>query len=619
MAFSKDKVPIFDTTNLLALKIKLLAATTLILLGQFKAQTSVTPQECIAPFYHGVASGDPLSDRVIIWTRVTPVDYGQTLTGTYQVATDDQFTNVVANGSFSTDSTKDFTVKIDVTGLNPNTFYYYEFEHNGAYSLVGRTKTLPLGNVSNMRLAVVSCASLESGYFNSYDAIAQRNDVDAVLMLGDYIYEYESQGFGPNANVDRTWEPAVEITELNEYRLRYNSYRLDYALRKLHQNFPWICIWDDHETANDAYTGGAGNHQGNEGPWNQRMEAGKRAYFEWIPIRPKAPGNQEIFRTFELGDLAKIIMLDTRLEGREEQLGANDPNFSDTSRTLLGTPQLNWFKNELSTTTQPWKIIGNQVMIGAVEILGNPINTDSWDGYPAERQKLFDHLSTNNIDNTVVLTGDIHTSWALDLKNGNIPVGVEMVTPSVTSPGSPINLSALITVQNPHIKYVELTKKGFILVDITPQQVQGDWYNVNTIDQMDASNSCVKSYVTNAGSNVLTLANAPATGHGAFPQALAGPCNRFYVGLNEAPKGVILGLYPNPSADLIKLQTHQIPLETIYAVASDGTRIPLQHATSSWENGTTITSIDLSALLPGNYFLVIGSEEPSMKIRFVKH
>jgi alkaline phosphatase D len=619
MAFSKDKVPIFDTTNLLALKIKLLAATTLILLGQLQAQTSVTPQECIAPFYHGVASGDPLSDRVIIWTRVTPVDYGQTLTGTYQVATDDQFTNVVANGSFSTDSTKDFTVKIDVTGLNPNTFYYYEFEHNGAYSLVGRTKTLPLGNVSNMRLAVVSCASLESGYFNSYDAIAQRNDVDAVLMLGDYIYEYESQGFGPNANVDRTWEPAVEITELNEYRLRYNSYRLDYALRKLHQNFPWICIWDDHETANDAYTGGAGNHQGNEGPWNQRMEAGKRAYFEWIPIRPKAPGNQEIFRTFELGDLAKIIMLDTRLEGREEQLGANDPNFSDTSRTLLGTPQLNWFKNELSTTTQPWKIIGNQVMIGAVEILGNPINTDSWDGYPAERQKLFDHLSTNNIDNTVVLTGDIHTSWALDLKNGNIPVGVEMVTPSVTSPGSPINLSALITVQNPHIKYVELTKKGFILVDITPQQVQGDWYNVNTIDQMDASNSCVKSYVTNAGSNVLTLANAPATGHGAFPQALAGPCNRFYVGLNEAPKGVILGLYPNPSADLIKLQTHQIPLETIYAVASDGTRIPLQHATSSWENGTTITSIDLSALLPGNYFLVIGSEEPSMKIRFVKH
>ena len=600
------------------MKIQLLTATMLIFLGQFIAQTSVTPQECIAPFYHGVASGDPLSDRVIIWTRITPVDYGQTLTGTYHVATDDQFTNVVANGSFSTDSTKDFTVKIDVTGLNPNTFYYYEFEHNGAYSLVGRTKTLPVGNVNNMRLAVVSCSDLENGYFNAYEAIAQRNDVDAVLMLGDYIYEYASAGFDPNG-IDRIHQPAEEIVALNDYRLRYNSYRMDYALRKLHQNFPWICIWDDHETENNSYENGAENHQPAEGDWNVRKNAGKQAYFEWIPIRPKAPGNQEIFRTFELGDLAKIIMLDTRLEGREEQLGANDPNFSDTSRTLLGAPQLNWFKNELSTTTQPWKIIGNQVMVGAVEIFGNPINTDSWDGYPAERSKLFNHLVTNNIDNTVVLTGDIHTSWALDLKEGNTPVGVEMVTPSVTSSGSPINLSALITVQNPHIKYVELTKKGFILVDITPQKVQGDWYNVNTIDQMDPSNSCVKSYLTNAGSNALTLANAPATGHGAFPQTLAGPCNRFSVGLNEATEGIILGLYPNPSADLIKLQTHQIPLETIYAVASDGTKIPLQHATSSWENGTTITSVDIRSLMPGNYFLVFGSENRPMQIRFVKH
>jgi len=582
------------------------------------AQSSISAPECIAPFYHGVASGDPLSDRVIIWTRITPADFGQTLSGTYQVATDNQFTNIVSSGSFTTDSTIDFTVKIDVTGLNPNTFYYYEFEHNGAYSLVGRTKTLPLGAVDNMRLAVVSCASLESGYFNAYEAIANRNDVDAVLMLGDYIYEYESQGFSPNGNVDRTWQPAEEITELNDYRLRYNSYRLDYALRKLHQNFPWICIWDDHETANDSYPGGADNHQANEGPWAQRMSAGKKAYFEWIPIRPKAPGNQEIFRTFELGDLAEIIMLDTRLEGRDQQVGANDPVFNDTARTILGPSQFNWLKNELSTTTQPWKIIGNQVMIGSVEIFGTPVNTDSWDGYPAERQKLFDHLTSNNIDNMVVLTGDIHTSWAVDLKNGNNPVGVEMVTPSVTSPGVPINLSGLITLQNPDIKYVELTKRGFMLVDITEQRVQGDWYNVNTIDQMDASNSCVKSYVTNTGSNALTLANVPSTGHGAFPQALSGPCSRFFVGLDEAPKGVILGLYPNPSAELIKLQTYQIPLETFYAVAADGTMIPVKHATSSWDNGTNITSIDIRSLMPGSYFLVFGKDDEIHKIPFIK-
>ncbi len=571
------------------------------------AQTSVSPVECIAPFYHGVASGDPLSDRVIIWTRITPQDFGQTLVGTYHMATDDQFQNIVASGTYTTDSTVDFTVKIDVLGLQPNTFYYYEFEHNGAYSLVGRTKTLPVGDIQNMRLACVSCANLESGYFNVYDAIANRNDVDAVLMLGDYIYEYESGGFGPNGNIDRIWDPAVEIVDLNEYRLRYNSYRMDYALRKLHQNFPWICIWDDHETANDAYKDGAENHQVNEGPWNVRKDNGKRAYFEWIPIRPKAPGNQQIYRTFELGNLAKIIMLDTRLEGREVQLNANDANFSDTSRTLLGNTQMTWLKNELSSTTQPWKILGNQVMVGAVNLLGSPVNTDSWDGYPAERQRLFNHLISQNIDNTVVVTGDIHTSWALNLQNGNSPVGVEFVSPSVTSPGAPINLSALITAQNPHIKYVELTKKGFVLVDIDPSRVQGDWYNISTLDQMDPTNSCVKSYITNNGSNSLTLANSPSIGHGAFLQSLADPCSRF-AGINSPDLGIVVGVYPNPANQLIKIQSYDLPIESITVYGSNGEIIKTPYSINPWSNGMTITSIDISTLKAGNYFIRINNE-----------
>ena len=570
------------------------------------AQTSVSPVECIAPFYHGVASGDPLSDRVIIWTRITPQDFGQTLVGTYHMATDDQFQNIVASGTYTTDSTVDFTVKIDVLGLQPNTFYYYEFEHNGAYSLVGRTKTLPVGDIQNMRLACVSCANLESGYFNVYDAIANRNDVDAVLMLGDYIYEYESGGFGPNGNIDRIWDPAVEIVDLNEYRLRYNSYRMDYALRKLHQNFPWICIWDDHETANDAYKDGAENHQVNEGPWNVRKDNGKRAYFEWIPIRPKAPGNQQIYRTFELGNLAKIIMLDTRLEGREVQLNANDANFSDTSRTLLGQSQMTWLKNELSSTTQPWKILGNQVMVGAVNLLGSPVNTDSWDGYPAERQRLFNHLISQNIDNTVVVTGDIHTSWALNLQNGNTPVGVEFVSPSVTSPGSPINLSALITVQNPHIKYVELTKKGFVLVDIDTNRVQGDWYNISTLDQMDPTNSCVKSYITNNGSNSLTLANSPSIGHGPFLQSLADPCSRF-AGINSPDLGIVVGVYPNPANQLIKIQSYDLPIESITVYGSNGEIIKTPYSINPWSNGMTITSIDISTLKAGNYFIRINN------------
>lgn len=580
------------------------------------AQTSVSPQECIAPFYHGVASGDPLHDRVIIWTRVTPLDFGAVINGTYQVATDDQFQNIVSAGTFVTDSTKDFTVKIDVLGLQPNTFYYYEFETAGAYSHVGRTKTFPLGAVDNMRLAVVSCADLENGYFNAYEAIANRNDVDAVLMLGDYIYEYATGGFDPNG-VDRIWEPAQEITALNDYRLRYNSYRMDYALRKLHQNFPWICIWDDHETANNSYMNGAENHQANEGNWNTRMDNGKRAYFEWIPIRPKAPGNTEIFRTFELGDLAKIIMLDTRLEGREVQLGNNDPGFNDTTRTILGAQQFNWFKNELVNTTQPWKIIGNQVMIGPIEIFGNPINTDGWDGYPAERQKLYDFITAQNIDNTVVLTGDIHTSWALNLENGNLPVGVEFVTPSVTSSGSPINLSALITVQNPHIKYVELTKKGFVLVDIDTQRVQGDWYNV-IIDQMNPASNCVKSYTSSNGSNLLTLANAPAVGHGAFTQQLANPCSRFFVGLENLQVGIIVGLYPNPGSISIKIQSFHLSIENLQIVSSEGKTIQPLFYTNLWENGMSVTDVDIKELKPGNYFLQIGKGKNVKSISFVK-
>jgi alkaline phosphatase D len=416
-------------------------------------------------------------------------------------------------------------------------------------------------------------------------------------MLGDYIYEYESQGFSPNGNVDRTWQPAEEITELNDYRLRYNSYRLDYALRKLHQNFPWICIWDDHETANDSYPGGADNHQANEGPWAQRMSAGKKAYFEWIPIRPKAPGNQEIFRTFELGDLAKIIMLDTRLEGRDQQVGANDPVFNDTTRTILGPSQFNWFKNELGSTAQPWKIIGNQVMIGAVEIFGTPINTDSWDGYPAERQKLFDHLTSNNIDNMVVLTGDIHTSWAVNLKNGNTPVGVEMVTPSVTSPGVPINLSGLITLQNPDIKYVELTKRGFMLVDITEQRVQGDWYNVN-------------------GSNELILANTAATGHGAFNIPLQDQCSRFNGISNNF--SALLGLYPNPANSVLKIQGTALNLDQIIIYSESGKRMILPMFSGIWDKGMQVFEIEIDSIPPGVYFIKINNSNGEATYKFIK-
>ena len=581
------------------------------------SQTSVSPLDCIAPFYHGVASGDPLTDRVIIWTRVTPQDFNQILTVNYKVATDNAFTNIVAQGNAQTDASKDFTVKVDATGLSPNTFYFYEFECNGSFSAVGRTKTLPVGNIDNVRFAVVSCANLEAGYFNVYQAINERNDVDAVLMLGDYIYEYASGGYSPNSNIDRVWEPEVEIVDLAEYRLRYSSYHMDNVLRKLHQNFPWICVWDDHETANNSFVNGAENHTADEGDWFTRKENGKRAFFEWLPIRPKSPDNTQIFRSFKWGDLANLIMLDTRLEGRDEQVPATDPTINDTTRTILGDEQFNWLKDELSLGTQQWKILGNQVMMGEILALGNPINTDGWDGYPAERQRLYNHLIQNNIDNFVVATGDIHTSWAINLENGNIPVGVEFVTPSVTSPGVPINVGGLLTFENPHLKYVELTKKGFVILDISTEKIQGDWYYVNTIDQQNPANSCQKSYYSNSGNNTLISTNTPSIGHGPFSIPLTEPCSRF-ASIKENSNFAIIGVYPNPTQNLLHIQVNgnSIDENQWILITTQGTKSDIKPlSTHVDQNNVTQYVFDISILPQGEYFLSYSGKIP---IQFIK-
>jgi alkaline phosphatase D len=525
----------------------------------FLAQTSVTAPDCIIPFYHGVASGDPLSDRVIIWTRVTPDNFQSPAVVSYKVATDTSMINVVNQGSVLTNSDKDFTVKVDVSGLSPNTFYYYEFEYNGNRSQRGRTKTAPVGAVDNLRFAVVSCANLEAGFFNTYRIINERNDVDAVLMLGDYIYEYGTGGYSPNPNVDREFQPENEILTLDDYRLRYSIYHMDEALRLLHQNFPWICVWDDHESANDSYKDGAENHNDGEGDWQERKLAAQKAFFEWLPIREKSPENFEIFRTFNYGNLVDLIMVDTRLHGRNEQVGATSGSLSDANRTMLGEDQNLWLKDELSESTAQWKILGNQVVMAKLTLFGVPINTDAWDGYPVTRQGLYDHILTENIQNFVVITGDIHTSWAFDLKSGSNKVGVEFVTPSVTSPGSPINAGSALMLENPHLKWVELTKKGFIVLDINAQRIQADWFFLNTIDQISNEYTWAKSYYSNSGASQLISTNTATTPGPQYNVNHAPSCPR--VGENNAsteelaPK--VIALYPNPVMNELKFHFYQ--------------------------------------------------------------
>lgn len=582
-------------------------------------QTSVTPLDCVDHFYHGVASGDPLPDGVIIWTRITPDDFTAPALVSYKMALDTGMTNVVSQGSMLTDNSRDYTVKFDVTGLNPDTYYYYEFSGLGSTSVRGRTKTTPVGAVDSLRFAIVSCANLESGYFNVYEVINQRNDVDAVLMLGDYIYEYEEGGYAQDPNLDRVFDPTHETITLDDYRLRYSVYRMDRALQKLHQNYPWICVWDDHESANDAYTDGAENHDLGEGLWSDRKLDAQKAYFEWLPIRPKATNNYEIYRKFEYGNLLDLFMVDTRLHGRNEQgVNENDPN-----RTLLGTDQYQWLTDELSASTAQWKVLGNQVVFAPITVFGIPINGDAWDGYPAERDNVLSHIENNNIENFTVITGDVHTSWAFDLEENGSNLGVEFVTPSVTSPGAPINGGGILTIENPHIKFVELTQHGFFILDLNQQRIQADWFFVDQIDQVNDSYSWVKSLYSNSGQmqlNETTSASIPAP---KYDVSLAPQCPRFIEdvsGIEELSDLELIGLYPNPTTGTLNVHFATVQDTKHYVSILDlsGKQLMSEEIDVNPQN-STISIVDVTNLSAGTYLIEVKNDNGSISMsKFIK-
>jgi len=274
-------------------------------------------------FAHGVASGDPQADRVVIWTRVSPEREG-TVPVRWIVARDRDLHNVVKTGVIETNAARDYTVKADVEGLRPGAPYFYGFRAGAAQSAVGKTRTLPRGRLDRLTLAVASCASFSHGFFNAYEAIAARDDVDVVLHLGDYIYEYGVAGYGGDValRLGRVPLPDVECLRLEEYRARHAQYKTEPELQAAHAAAPWIVVWDDHEIANDCWTGGAENHQPNEGVWAERKRAALQAYYEWMPIREPAPGRafEAINRAFQFGDLANLVMLETRLLARAQPL-----------------------------------------------------------------------------------------------------------------------------------------------------------------------------------------------------------------------------------------------------------------------------------------------------------
>jgi alkaline phosphatase D len=470
--------------------------------------TAVLYDSTLKPFYHGVASGDPLGDRVIIWTRVTPADSVSTIEVQWQVAKDSDFSGVVASDTVTTTPARDYTVKVDVQGLEADQIYYYRFIALGKTSLTGKTKTTPQAAKDSLKFAVVSCSNWEFGYFNAYSAIAAK-DVDAVLHLGDYIYEYATGKYG-DTTIGRFNLPSHEIVSLQDYRTRHAQYRLDRGLRAVSQAHPFITIWDDHEFANNVYKSGAQNHQPDkEGDFEARKAAAKQAYYEWLPIRE----SEKLYRSFSYGNLAQLIMLDERIEGREEPPASQDATTAE--RTMLGAEQLAWFQKQL-TTPVTWKLVGNQVIYSDV-LQGkvfpkSPRNLDSWDGYQAEKKKIKEFILGNKISDVVFLTGDTHASWAFevatDITAKYIPFAVEFGTTSVSSANDDeyrsvdtvkMMESAMLQ-SNPHIKYLNDRDHGYLLLTLYPQKAKAEWFYVETLREANAREKLGKKMEVARGS-----------------------------------------------------------------------------------------------------------------------
>ena len=501
-------------------------------------------------FGYGVASGDPLATSVIIWTRATPPSrrgapiatpgsgLGRTLPVRWEVAADPGFRTVVKRGTQRTGAEADHTVKVDVRGLQPYTRYYYRFRAVGETSVVGRTQTAPdvTGEVRALRLALVSCSNYTGGYFTPYRTLGGRDDLDFVLHVGDYIYEYpnakgpDNGRYGPDSLVGtRDSQPEGETVDLLGYRLRHALHKADPDSQLAHRQHPWITIFDDHEVVNNAWAGDAENHTpGAEGDFRERRRQAYQAYLEWMPIRlpdQDVPHRgTRFFRRFTFGDLGDLSVIETRQNrSRQVEFGTTKgggfipdvpalaPQLTDPDRHLPEPQQLRWLNDGLAVK-KPWHLVGNQTVFTPVRfpgaIFGAPgplVNSDQWDGYQADQSAVIDHLASlpGRSGDAVFLTGDIHSSWANEVPRDRasyatapVSVGVEFVCPSVTSDGfyegntggnpTPANAAAgvagaqgatsAVRAANPWIKYLEGVGHGFTIIDVTPARVQADFY-----------------------------------------------------------------------------------------------------------------------------------------------
>ena len=533
------------------------------------ASPAVAGQASSIAFLHGVASGDPQPDGMVIWTRVTPADPSvRAVRVDWSVWRDGDTAASVASGTVEAGPDRDFTVKVPVTGLQPGVDYRYAFSAGETRSPHGRVRTLPEGPTPDVVLVVASCQLYPGGLFNAWDAVSKLERVDAVVHLGDYIYEYGAEpddyGMASGARLNRVPEPAHEILSLADYRTRHAQYKSDPDLQAAHARAPFICVWDDHEVTNDAWTQGAENHTAaSEGDYATRKAAALKAYFEWMPIREPAGGltPEAIYRSFEFGDLASLLMVETRLLARGEQLryitdmpvvdgrpdvAAFQTKRNDPARDLLGDRQRDWIRSTLQTSRasgKPWQVIGNQVVMARVQgpdittmanplqiagllatlpaavraqvqqsielfKLGVPFNLDSWDGYPAGRERLYAAFAEAGVQ-PIVLAGDSHAFWVDDLKDDTgARRGVEFGTSAISSP-SPgdavprLPLGAALMQANDEVVFCDQSAKGYVLLTLTPDQAKAELRTVSTLFAKPYEAGVLKTFTVAHGADGL--------------------------------------------------------------------------------------------------------------------
>lgn len=503
-------------------------------------------------FTHSVASGEPGPDTMLLWTRYVPAD-GGTAELKVEVAETPDFARIVAGGVMITGPWRDHTVKITVDGLRPATRYHYRFvAPDGSFSPVGLTRTLPEGATPSFKAAIFSCSNLPYGYFNAYGHAAAQDDIDLSIHLGDYFYEYAPDGYAPPGGpIDgRVPLPPSEILNLADYRLRYASYRADPDLQELHRVKPMIAQWDDHESANDSWEGGAQNHQPNEGDWSLRKAAAVQAYREWMPV------SDEPWRAYDIGTLATLFRTETRLLARTAQPDIaplfrdadpvaaltkfRDGAWMDPGMTMLGTTQESWLSHAMARSVkagQRWQVVGfgtimgeqrapaeaigwlkpdaparsrNYVESGIVAAkVGLPSNFDNWGGYPAARKRFL--ASAQGIGaNLVVITGDSHNAWAFDLGNDGKAAGVEFAGQAVTSPGyesaaaaDPKAMAAALVKASAELKWCDVSRRGYMALTLTPDRVTNDWLFVDTVKARSTNASVGHTATVTRGRNVM--------------------------------------------------------------------------------------------------------------------